>query len=91
VRLALGASRADVFALVLRQNLTLAVAGLAAGIVLALSLARAVESLLYGVGPRDPLSLAGAAGALLVTAIAASLVPARRAVRIDPAIALRAE
>ena len=91
VRLALGATRADVFTLVLRQNLTLAVAGLAAGIVLALFLSRAIESLLYGVGPRDPLSLAAAAGLLLAVAIAASLIPARRAVRIDPAIALRAE
>ena len=56
-----------------------------------MSLSRAVGSLLYGVGPRDPISLALAAGLLLAAAVAASLVPARRAVRIDPAIALRAE
>jgi ABC-type antimicrobial peptide transport system permease subunit len=91
VRLALGASRADVFALVLRQNLGLAAFGLAIGIALAVPLARAIGALLYGVGPRDPASYLAAAGVLLATAVAASLVPARRAVRIDPAAALRAE
>ena len=91
VRLALGASRADVFSLVLRQNLMLTIAGLAAGLVLALSLARAVRSLLYGIGPRDPATLAGAVLALLLTTMVASVIPARRAVAIDPATALRAE
>jgi predicted permease len=91
VRLALGASRADVFALVLRQNLGLAAFGLAIGIALAVPLARAIGALLYGVGPRDPASYLAAAAVLLATAVAASLVPARRAVRIDPAAALRAE
>ena len=91
VRLALGASRADVFGLVLRQNLGLAALGLACGMALVLSLSHVVGSLLYGIGPRDPLTLAGSALVLLAAAVAASLIPARRAVRIDPATALRAE
>jgi putative ABC transport system permease protein len=91
VRLALGASRADVFALVLRQNLALAALGMLIGVGLALSLSRVIGSLLYGIGPRDPLTLGAAAVLLMAAAIAASLIPARRAVRIDPAIALRSE
>jgi putative ABC transport system permease protein len=59
--------------------------------VLAVSLSRTVSALLYGIGPRDPATLAAAAALLMLTAIAASLIPARRAVRIDPATALRAE
>ena len=91
VRLALGASRAGIFGLVLRQNLGLAALGMACGMALVLSLSRVVGSLLYGIGPRDPLTLAGSAIVLLAAAVAASLIPARRAVRIDPATALRAE
>jgi ABC-type lipoprotein release transport system permease subunit len=89
VRIALGARAAGVLALVLRQGVLLAAAGGAIGLVVALGAARLVEPLLFRVPARDPAVLAGVALALLAVAAAATLVPAWRATRVDPAVALR--
>jgi putative ABC transport system permease protein len=90
-RVALGADRSDIARLVLGQSLRLAAAGTAAGLAVALALGRAVASMLYGVGPRDPWTLAGVCVLLGAVALLAAWVPARRAMRIDPAVALRCE
>jgi ABC-type antimicrobial peptide transport system permease subunit len=89
IRLALGAARGDIFRLVLRQGLALASAGIVIGLAGALALTRLMESLLYHVSVTDPLTFGG--GALLFTLVAllASYVPARRATKVDPVIALR--
>jgi predicted permease len=88
LRMALGAGRPAVLALVLRQGLTLVGAGLVLGVAGAFAASRLVGTLLYG-SPSDPVSFAGASGALVAVALLASLVPARRASRVDPVIALR--
>jgi len=89
VRMAHGAGHRDIFTLLLGQGLRLAAIGLVVGLFGALALTQLLTSLLYGVSPRDPLSLAVAAALLLVVALAASALPARRATRVDPIIALR--
>jgi len=91
LRMALGAPAAAVLRLILRQTALLVGAGLLAGLPLALIAARLVRSLLFGVGSIDPVSLAGAAGALVLVAGAASMVPALRATRISAVQALRAD
>jgi ABC-type antimicrobial peptide transport system permease subunit len=91
VRVALGARPADVFGLVVRQGMTLAAAAVGLGVLGALALGRVMESLLFGVGARDPLTLATVAAGLLLTAFAASALPALRATRVDPVRALRLE
>jgi ABC-type antimicrobial peptide transport system permease subunit len=91
VRTALGASAADVLQMVLRSGMTLAAIGLAIGIPAALAVMQFMSSMLFGVGPRDPFSLGLAAGLLAVVALVACWIPARRAARVDPAIALRYE
>ena len=91
LRMALGARPASVVALVVRQGATPAALGLVVGLGLALYLTRVLSKLLFGVGPRDPLSFATVALVLLGVAVAASYLPARRAARVDPAGALRAE
>jgi len=91
IRMALGASSSSVLVLVLRESLAVVGLGLAAGIPLALVAGRAVGSQLYGVTPYGVWSLCIAAGSLIAVAIAASLVPARKAVGVDPLVALRAE
>ena len=91
IRMALGARPADVLAMVLRQGAKLALAGAAAGIVAGLLLMRAMQSVLYGVSAADPVSFAGAAVLLLLIALVACFVPAYRATRVDPMIALRYE
>jgi putative ABC transport system permease protein len=91
VRMALGARPGDVVGMIVREGLGLAVGGVAIGLVAAYALARTLTALLYGVAPTDAASFAYASGALLLLALLASYVPARRASAIDPAIAMRAE
>jgi putative ABC transport system permease protein len=91
IRMAVGASGAAVARLVMRQALTLVLAGLILGLPAAVAAASLVRALLYGVGERDLTMMGLSVAALLVTATAAALVPMRRAVGIDPATALRAE
>ncbi len=91
IRVALGAETRDVLRLVLRQGLTLALAGVALGVAASLALTRLMKSFLFGVSATDPLTLVGVA--LLLTFIAglACWLPARRATKVDPMIALRCE
>ena len=91
LRLALGAPPASLVRLVLRQSLAFAGLGLAVGLAAALAMGRLLEGLLFGISPRDPLTLAAVAFVLLLTAAAAGYGPARRASRLDPARVLRAD
>jgi ABC-type antimicrobial peptide transport system permease subunit len=91
VRVALGASASRILGLVLREGLALAAAGLAAGLLAAFALSRFLASLLYEVSATDPATFAAIAGLAVLVACAASLVPAVRALRVDPVTALRAE
>jgi predicted permease len=91
VRMALGAAPADVRTWVIRQAVILALAGVACGVPIALILARLASSQLYRIGAQDPATLGAAAVLLVVAALLASWWPARRATRVDPAVALRAE
>ncbi len=91
VRIALGAASRDIRNLVLREGLTLALTGAVAGLAGAYWLARAIGSLLYGVSAADPASFLGAVAALVLVALIAVAIPARRAARVDPVAALRNE
>ncbi|HUJ43163.1 MAG TPA: ABC transporter permease [Opitutaceae bacterium] len=91
VRLALGAGHGDILRLVLAQGLLLAAAGVSAGLVLALAASRLLRGFLYGVSPFDPVTFLGVPGLLALIALLACWLPARRATRVDPIIALRAE
>lgn len=91
VRMALGASQASVLRMVLRQGLLTAAGGVLAGIVISLAVTRSLSSLLFGLRPTDPLTFAGTALLLVIVAILASYVPARRAAKVDPMMALRYE
>jgi ABC-type antimicrobial peptide transport system permease subunit len=89
VRIAMGARRDEVMAMILRQGLGLVLVGLALGIVGAFALARMLDRLLFGIPPTDPLTYAAVAALLLLVAAAACLLPARRAASVDPLVALR--
>jgi ABC-type antimicrobial peptide transport system permease subunit len=91
IRIALGASRRDVVAMILKEAGLLAGAGLAIGIALAVAAARAVRGLLFGLEPGDPATLLIATAALATVALLASSLPARRAASLDPTTALREE
>jgi putative ABC transport system permease protein len=91
VRMALGASRNDVLAMMLRRGVVLTVAGIAAGIAGALALAKVIESLLYQIPPRDPFTYVTVSVGLGCVALLASYIPALRATRVDPMVALRYE
>lgn len=91
VRIALGATRAAILRIAAWDGVRLVLTGSVMGIVAALMVTQLLRSLLFGVGPRDPWTLAAAAGLLGVTAMLATLIPARRAMRIDPVEALRQE
>ena len=89
IRVALGAQRRDVLTMVIKQAIGLALLGVVAGLVVALALAQLLRNLLFGVGAADPLTFGLVAFVLLVVALLASFVPARRAARVDPMEALR--
>jgi predicted permease len=91
LRVALGASPTDVIGLVLKDGALLIVIGLVAGTALSLAGARFISGLLFGVSPRDPLVFAGVSALVALAALAACLVPGRRALKVDPLLALRAE
>jgi len=91
IRVALGAERRNILHMVLGQGLTLAIAGAAVGLAGALIVSHLMAGLLYGVRPTDPLTFAGVAVLLVVVALFACFIPARRAVRVDPMVALRHE
>ena len=91
IRMAIGARQRDVFALVLRHGLLLVGLGLAAGLVGAVGAARLVSGLLFGVSPAEPMVYLGTSLLLCVVSVVASCIPARRATRVDPLVALRYE
>ncbi len=91
IRVALGAQRRDILRLVVGQGIVLVLFGSAAGIAIALGVMRTMASLLYGVSPTDPVTYAGVAALLTGVAMAASYIPARRATKVDPLVALRHE
>jgi len=91
IRIALGAGRRGILQMVLRQGLGLAIAGAAVGLVGAAVVSRLMAGLLYGVRPADPLTFAGVALLLIGVALLACYIPARRAMRVDPLVALRYE
>jgi ABC-type antimicrobial peptide transport system permease subunit len=89
VRAALGATPADLIRLVLSQGLVLTLVASAIGLVAAVALTRFMASMLFNVAPRDPITFALVAGVLATVAITATLIPARRAMRVSPITALR--
>jgi putative ABC transport system permease protein len=89
IRLALGAERRDVFRLVLKQGMLPALTGVSVGMVAAFAFARVIKSLLFGVSATDPVTLFAIAAALTIVALLACWIPARRATKVDPMIALR--
>jgi putative ABC transport system permease protein len=91
IRLALGATRGTILQMILRQGLELAIGGAALGLVGALIVSHLMAGLLYGVSPTDPLTFLGVTLVLTAVALAASYIPAMRAMRVDPLVALRYE
>jgi ABC-type antimicrobial peptide transport system permease subunit len=89
IRIALGATRARVLGMVLRDGVYMTVAGLAIGVPAAVAATPLLSAQLFGVSARDPITIAAAAFVLLTIAIAAAVIPARRASRVDPMVALR--
>ena len=91
IRLALGAQRGKIMAMVLRQGLVLAMAGAGVGLVGSVIVSHLMAGLLYGVSPTDLLTFAGVTLVLTAVALAACYIPARRAMRVDPLVALHYE
>ena len=91
VRMALGAQSADVMRLVVGEGAKMALLGVAAGIASSFGLTRLMANQLFGITAHDPLTFAAVASVLTVVALLACYLPARRAVRVDPALALRCE
>ncbi len=91
IRLALGAQRGDVLQMILRQGAQMALAGVVIGVAGAFALTRLMTNLLFGVTAHDPLTYGAVAALLFVVALLACYIPARRAMRVDPIVALRYE
>lgn len=91
IRMALGANPRDVLCIVVRQGIALTLIGIAIGVLAALGATRLIASMIYGVTPYDPLTYAGVAATLSIVALLACYIPARRAMRVDPTVALRYE
>ena len=91
IRMALGAARGDVLTMVLRDSLIMVAAGIAVGVPAALALTRFLQAALYGIAPNDPASFVSASLLMLLVALSAAWIPARRAARVDPMKALRCE
>jgi ABC-type antimicrobial peptide transport system permease subunit len=89
--MALGAPQPEVRAMILKEGMTLTACGLVAGLAVAWIAGRSLAALLYGIGASDPLLLIGISAGVLLTALAATWFPARRATAVDPVIALRYE
>jgi ABC-type antimicrobial peptide transport system permease subunit len=89
--MALGAERGDILRMVLREAGILMIVGIVIGIAASLAGAQITRSLLFGIAPRNPLTIAAMSGVLLLTGLFAAWIPARRAASIDPMQALRAE
>jgi putative ABC transport system permease protein len=91
VRIALGAQWSDVLGLILRSGMSLVVIGLAIGLAAALALTRLMSALLFEVSPTDPITFGGVAFCVVFATLLACYIPARRATKVDPLIALRYE
>jgi len=91
VRMALGATREDILGLILRHGSKLAIAGIGIGVALSLAVTRVLSSMLFAVSSRDPETFAGVALLLITVGLAACFIPARRAAKVDPMVALRYE
>jgi len=91
VRMAMGAREGKVISLILRQGMTVGLAGIGIGLVAAYAFSRVLASLVFGIQVRDPLTFAAAAAVPAIAALLACYVPARRASRVDPIVALREE
>jgi ABC-type antimicrobial peptide transport system permease subunit len=91
IRIALGAAQSDILRLVLRQGLGLALSGIGIGLAASLALTQLMTTLLYHVSTTDPAVFVGGAALFAAVAMLASYLPARRAMRVDPVVALRGE
>jgi len=91
IRMALGAQKRDILRLVVRHGMRLVMAGAAVGLLGAWGVTRLMDSLLYGITPRDPVTFFGVTGLLVAAALLACYVPACRAAKLDPMVALRYE
>lgn len=91
IRMALGAERAEVLGMVIKAGLRLVVLGVTIGLIVSLALGRVLATELWGVSAYDPLTLAGMAALLMTICLIACWIPARRAARVDPLVALRYE
>jgi len=91
VRMALGATRADILRLIAREGMHLMVLGGLLGLVAALGVTQVLKSFLFGIGPHDPMAFIGVVLLLVLVALAATLIPARVAMNVEPVVALRYE
>jgi putative ABC transport system permease protein len=91
IRMALGASRVEILKMVVGQGMKLVLAGLVFGLVVSLAVTRLLSTLLFGTSARDPLTFAAVTLLLIVVALLAAYIPARRAAQVDPIVALRYE